>query len=96
MKPMIAAAVFLVVSLSAFGEWNELPAAGMIGDTILAPVTTDAYGPGTHSDATGRAFTFRAPDGDRVQDPVERDGYGPGVHMDQYGRPVRATPAFEK
>ena len=65
---------------------------GFVGGTLLGPVTTDAYGPGTHSDATGRSFTFRTRDGDKVQGPVQLDGYGLGVHMDQFGRPVRAVP----
>lgn len=55
---------------------------------------SDAYGPGLHSDSTGRAFRFRTQDGDSVMGPVDIDAYGLGVHMDQYERPVEAVPEW--
>jgi hypothetical protein len=63
------------------------------GETFLAPITPNAYGPGVNSDATGRPFTDQ-PDfgGSGHPDPtlkVTPNVYGPGVGMDQYGRPVR-------
>ena len=66
--------------------------SGLLGGTLLGPVNTDTYGPGLHSDATGRPFTFRTQDGQQTNGPVQQDGYGLGVHMDQYGRPVYAVP----
>ena len=63
---------------------------------LLPPVSNDVYGPGVHSDATGRPFQWvpvaPAP---MAPDPLLRvkpNAYGPGVGMDQYGRPVRARP----
>lgn len=58
----------------------------------MGPIKIDAYGPGLHSDATGRSFTFRTQDGQKTYGPVQLDGYGLGVHTDQYGRPVYAIP----
>lgn len=58
----------------------------------MGPIKADAYGPGVHSDATGRSFTYRTRDGQQTHGPVQQDGYGLGVHMDQYGRPVYAVP----
>ncbi len=63
-------------------------------DTFLRPYRKDAYGPGIHSDATGRPFTWQPqwggpiPPGGRVQP----DAYGLGVGMDQFGRPVKPEP----
>ena len=63
-------------------------------DTFLRPYRNDAYGPGIHSDATGRPFTWQPqwggpiPPGGRVQP----DAYGLGVGMDQFGRPVKPKP----
>ena len=63
-------------------------------DTFLRPYRNDAYGPGVHSDATGRPFTWQPqwgapiPPGGRVQP----DAYGLGVGMDQFGRPVKPKP----
>jgi hypothetical protein len=64
----------------------------IIGRRLLGPVDFDTYGPGLHSDATGRPFEFRTRTGRKVYGPVEIDGYGLGVHRDEYGRPVRAVP----
>jgi hypothetical protein len=65
---------------------------GLLGNALLGPAKLNAYGPGLHSDSTGRSFIFRTRDGESTRDPVKLDSYGPGVHMDQYGRPVYAVP----
>lgn len=51
----------------------------------------NAYGPGVHKDAYGRAYSFEDRQGRRV-DPgrVNINGYGLGVHQDEYGRPLKA------
>jgi hypothetical protein len=60
-------------------------------DTLL-PVTTDAYGLGQNSDASGRPHIYRTRDAQPLPgiftDGIQRDAYGLGVHMDQFGRPV--------
>ncbi len=69
----------------------------------LDPVNQDAYGPGVHSDATGRSFHYepqnsifgpKTNNSQRIFGPVERDAYGPGVHMDQFGRAVVDRPGM--
>ncbi len=62
------------------------------GSGLLGPITPNAYGPGIHSDATGRLFQWRTQQGEVVRDPVKPDASGLGVGMDQYGRPVLANP----
>lgn len=53
----------------------------------------DTYGPGIHSDSTGRPFQWRTSDGQTTTfERVRPNAYGPGVGMDDYGRPVRVTP----
>jgi len=65
-------------------------------DTFLKPEKHDAYGPGIHSDATGRPFKYETQQGRKLTiEKVKPDAYGPGVGMDQHGRPVRRVPAFE-
>lgn len=59
---------------------------------LLPDYNHDAYGYGSHSDATGRPFTYRTRRGRKVYGPVNQNGYGLGVHTDQYGRPVYAVP----
>ena len=63
-------------------------------DTFLRPYRKDAYGPGLHSDATGRPFRWRTKDGQLVPPGgrVRPDAYGLGVGMDQFGRPVKPEP----
>jgi len=63
-------------------------------DTFLRPYRKDAYGPGLHSDATGRPFRWRTKDGQLVPpgSRVQPDAYGLGVGMDQFGRPVKPKP----
>jgi hypothetical protein len=60
-------------------------------DTFSRPYRPDAYGPGIHSDATGRPFRWQTEQGEYVQPGirVKPDGYGLGVGMDEYGRPVK-------
>jgi hypothetical protein len=62
------------------------------GSGILGPITPNAYGPGIHSDATGRPFQWTTQQGEAVQTPVKPNAYGLGVGMDPYGRPVYANP----
>ena len=75
---------------------NEDP--GLLGSGLLGPVTPNAYGPGIHSDATGRPFRWVPQQGGMV-DPFSRvtpNAYGPGIGMDQYGRPVTPTPLWNQ
>jgi hypothetical protein len=67
------------------------PAAFAQGFHPLGPVTPNAYGPGIHSDGTGRAFDYRTQEGRQVPGltPVKPNAYGLGTGMDAYGRPVR-------
>ncbi len=65
---------------------------GYLPQGYLGPINENAYGPGIHSDATGRPFIW-VPQGGGTgyPDPTLRvtpNAYGPGVGMDQYGRPV--------
>lgn len=61
---------------------------------LLGPGRPDAYGPGIHSDATGRPFAWRTDDGQMAFGRVKENAYGLGVGMDQFGRPVRARPLW--
>lgn len=57
------------------------------------PYQHDAYGPGVHSDATGKPFEWETENGESSQsNKVKPDGYGLGVGMDEYGRPVKPSP----
>ena len=59
--------------------------------SILKPIKNDAYGPGVHSDATGKPVEWRTQNDDTKIAPgtsVKQDAYGLGVGMDVYGRPV--------
>lgn len=70
-------------------SWNK-------SNTLLKPYKHNAYGPGKHSDATGRPFNWRTRDGKKI-DPfnqVKPDAYGPGIGMDKYGRPVKPVPEW--
>ena len=60
---------------------------------LLSPMEHDAYGPGIHSDATGRPFKFKTFDGQDVGIfDVKPNAYGPGIGMDEFGRPVHPEP----
>jgi hypothetical protein len=63
-------------------------------DTFLRPYRSDAYGPGIHSDSTGRPFRWQTEDGQLVPPGigVRPDAYGLGVGMDEFGRPVKPEP----
>jgi hypothetical protein len=53
----------------------------------------NAYGPGVHSDTTGKPFEWKTHDGQTSHsNKVKPDGYGLGVGMDEYGRPVKPSP----
>lgn len=65
-------------------SWNQQ-------ETVMRPYGQDKYGPGIHSDATGKPFTWQTNDGQIVPPGgrVKPDGYGLGVGQDQFGRPVK-------
>ena len=63
----------------------------------LGPIKPNTYGPGVHSDGTGRAFTWQPtqrlrseahPQATTPHLQVQPYRYGPNVGSDQYGRPV--------
>jgi hypothetical protein len=58
------------------------------------PDGQNAYGPGIHSDATGRPYTWQPTLGHTggVLGPVKPNAYGPGIGMDATGKPVQAVP----
>ena len=59
---------------------------------LLSPMKHNAYGPGIHSDATGRPFKFKAFDGQDVGIcDVKPNAYRPGISMEGFGRPVRVS-----
>lgn len=65
----------------------------LCANAAFALAGENAYGPGVHSDATGRPFTLQDNGGQKVQSGgVRMNGYGAGVHVDQFGRAVRAIP----
>jgi len=65
---------------------------GVTDNGLLGSGKKDAYGPGIHSDATGRPFFWETDTGQKYNGPVKENAYGLGVGMDQFGRPVRAKP----
>ncbi|MBF0263813.1 MAG: hypothetical protein HQL46_00960 [Gammaproteobacteria bacterium] len=68
--------------------------SGLLGNGLLGPTNSNAYGIGRHSDATGRPFTWRTNDGQRAFGNVKKNAYGLGTGMDQFGRPVQASPGW--
>lgn len=61
-------------------------------NTYMKPYNPDAYGPGVHSDATGKPFEWKTQDGQTSHSKkVKPDGYGLGVGRDEYGRPVKPS-----
>jgi hypothetical protein len=81
--------VWLLLNSNSTGfdhSWNNQ-------DTFLRPYRNDAYGPGIHSDATGRPFRWQTEDGQLVPpgNRVRPDAYGLGVGMDEFGRPVKPS-----
>ena len=62
-------------------------------NTYMQPYKPDAYGPGVHSDATGKPFEWKTQDVQTSHsNKVKADAYGIGVGMDEYGRPVKPSP----
>jgi len=91
MKYLIAVLVVLFLAGYAYGQ-------DIFGNDygLLSPMERDAYGPGIHSDGTGRPFKFETFDGQDVGIfDVEPNAFGPGVGMDEFGRAVRPVP-FDK
>lgn len=78
--------------LSAAGQ--ELLDLGADPSGLLGPARANAYGPGIHSDSTGRPFRWRADDGAMSFGEVRPNVYGPGIGSDATGRPVYATPLW--
>jgi hypothetical protein len=97
--PMAAAILLyspLVVQLGvaqSVGGPEEQGQHDLLGRSFLGPYNPNSYGPGVHSDATGRPFFWQPQwGGTPYPDPtlrVKPNAYGLGVGMDQYGRPVR-------
>ena len=64
--------------------------------TFARPYKNDAYGPGIHSDGTGKSFQWKTRDGQiQGSGKIVPDGYGLGVGRDRYGRPVKPSPLNE-
>ena len=88
MKYLISILVILFLAGYAYGQ-------DIFGNEhgLLPPMQRDAYGPGIHSDGTGRPFKFKTFDGQDVGIfRVDPDGYGLGVGRDEFGRPVHPVP----
>jgi hypothetical protein len=66
-------------------------ADGFLGSGFLGPGIESAYGPGVHSDATGRPFIWTPDFGGPALGPITPNAYGPGIGMDGTGRPVRPS-----
>ena len=66
------------------------PAAFAQGMMPLGRVTPNVYGPGIHTDGTGRAFDYRTQQGRQVPGHVDvkPNVFGPSTGMDSHGRPV--------
>jgi hypothetical protein len=79
-RALAVTACLLALGGAASAQWQSDPALG---------ARRDAYGPGAHTDATGRLYRDRADFGGRVLDPVVPNAYGPGIGMDGTGRAVR-------
>jgi hypothetical protein len=80
-------ALLLVGAAAAHAQtWLTDPAFG---------AQRNAYGPGVHVDATGRAYHDALPGEGRVFElaPITPNGYGLGVGMDAFGRPV--VPSYD-
>jgi hypothetical protein len=87
MKTLLAltlAALLLLVGAAAQAQtWLTDPAYG---------ARRNAYGPGTHMDATGRPYTDN-PSNAWLFEPLRPNAYGPGVDSDTLGRAV--TPSWD-
>jgi hypothetical protein len=80
MKATILTAALILATPAAFAQRFQ----------PLSAFTPNAYGPGIHSDGTGRAFDYRTQQGLQVPGHVyvKPNAYGLGTGMDAYGRPV--------
>lgn len=67
---------------------------GVFSPGLLGPGRANVYGPGIHSDATGRPFTWRTDQGQMSFGQVRENAYGLGVGMDQFGRAVMPRPLW--
>lgn len=61
-------------------------------NTYTQPYKHDAYGPGVHSDSTGKPFEWKTREGQTSRSKIKPDAYGLGVGMDECGRPVKPSP----
>jgi hypothetical protein len=81
MLPVVFALLLVAAASAPAQTWLTDPAFG---------ARRDAYGPGVHMDATGRAYRD-TPSNAWVFEPVRPNAYGPGVGSDTLGRPVVPT-----
>ncbi len=72
-----------------YGYTRNRSVTSYIGAPLLGSTNENAYGPGIHSDATGRPFTWQPDFGGPALGPIKPNAYGPGIGMDATGRPVR-------
>jgi hypothetical protein len=77
-RSLLAALVLFVAPAAYAQTWLTDPAYG---------ARRNAYGPGVHMDATGRAY-HDTPSDAWVFEPVKPNAYAPGVGSDSLGRPV--------
>jgi len=71
----LVASIFIIAG-NVYSEDNDI-----FGNDygLLSPMKPNAYGPGIHSDATGRPFKFKTFDGQDVSIfKVKPNNYGPG------------------
>ena len=62
-------------------------------DTYTQPYKHNTYGPGVHSDSTGKPFEWKTQDGQTSRsNKIKPNAYGLGVGMDEFGRPVKPSP----
>ena len=73
--------VGVVVAPISAQTWLTDPASG---------ARRNAYGPGVHMDASGRAYRDTPSDA-WVFEPLRPNAYGPGIGGDTLGRPVVST-----
>ncbi len=90
--------ILTVLAIPVFIIAVGATAGGGSSDSIASnyPDGQNAYGPGIHSDATGRPYTWQPTLGHTgaVLGPVKPDAYGPGIGMDATGKPVQAVPQY--
>jgi hypothetical protein len=79
--PVLLALLLIGAAAAHAQTWQTDPAFGAL---------RNAYGPGVHMDATGRAYGD-TPSNAWVFEPVRPNAYGLGVGSDALGRPVVPT-----